>query len=396
MHIEYLREFRALAQCSSFVAAAESLYITQPALSNHIKTLEDEFGVPLVNRGKGKRTTLTKAGATLVNRSNELLSLFDSIKAECYELNRRYKGRLNVRLPMFTESSIQPFIDDVKSFGENNPDIEIVFIPGRESSNPLVALSNEVIDCCLVAAPAQQRDGQEHIYPPSMAHMHSMNIKSSMMTTEAVDMTDAIDTIDMPDTAKRNVALNNDGQYDCGCLGMEESEALCDGSYELILYPNIEDEVFVLISRENPICNEKRLTLSDLQQMHFAVRNQAISPLGFQRYFHDMSLELQGEPASCSSVRDLKTAVSAYSTCDIQYSDSFENYLVNEFRADDVIFLPGRYRNHPIIKLLDDKVLRQVRPTMFLQYYILFRSNDCNRASALFRDYLQVRCDIQG
>ena len=47
MNLSQLRYFRKLAQVQHFTKAAEELYITQPALSNSIKQLENELGIPL-------------------------------------------------------------------------------------------------------------------------------------------------------------------------------------------------------------------------------------------------------------------------------------------------------------------------------------------------------------
>ena len=44
MNLSQLRYFRKLAQVQHFTKAAEELYITQPALSNSIKQLENELG----------------------------------------------------------------------------------------------------------------------------------------------------------------------------------------------------------------------------------------------------------------------------------------------------------------------------------------------------------------
>ena len=48
-----IRVFRAVAQHLNFSRAAEELLLTQPAVTQQIKALEDMFGVPLFDRGGG-------------------------------------------------------------------------------------------------------------------------------------------------------------------------------------------------------------------------------------------------------------------------------------------------------------------------------------------------------
>lgn len=58
-----IEAFLMVAKCGSLTAAAEELFITQPALSRRIKMLEEELGYGLVIRGKGLRNIeLTKKG----------------------------------------------------------------------------------------------------------------------------------------------------------------------------------------------------------------------------------------------------------------------------------------------------------------------------------------------
>ena len=61
MNLSQLRYFRKLAQVQHFTKAAEELYITQPALSNSIKQLENELGIPLFEQ-QGRNVRLTKYG----------------------------------------------------------------------------------------------------------------------------------------------------------------------------------------------------------------------------------------------------------------------------------------------------------------------------------------------
>ncbi|MEH2939204.1 LysR family transcriptional regulator [Lawsonibacter sp. JLR.KK007] len=59
--------FLAVARLGSISAAAQALYITQPAVSRHLKSLEDALGCSLVVRGRGqRRVELTDQGRDFV------------------------------------------------------------------------------------------------------------------------------------------------------------------------------------------------------------------------------------------------------------------------------------------------------------------------------------------
>ena len=61
MTLQQLRYFLAAAEHGSFTAAARSLYIAQPSLSEQVRQLEAELGVDLFVRA-GRGIALTEAG----------------------------------------------------------------------------------------------------------------------------------------------------------------------------------------------------------------------------------------------------------------------------------------------------------------------------------------------
>ena len=77
MELRTLHYFLTVAREQSISAAAESLHISQPALSTQLKGMEDELGKQLLIRGtKGSRKVLlTEEGMILRRRAEEILSL---------------------------------------------------------------------------------------------------------------------------------------------------------------------------------------------------------------------------------------------------------------------------------------------------------------------------------
>jgi DNA-binding transcriptional LysR family regulator len=71
--LDFLRGFDAAARHLSFTRAAEEMFLTQSALSRQIKTLEDEIGVALFERGH-RELKLTPAGETLRRTAHAVLA----------------------------------------------------------------------------------------------------------------------------------------------------------------------------------------------------------------------------------------------------------------------------------------------------------------------------------
>ena len=76
LNLNFLRIFYEVANCNSFLKAANKLYITQPAISRSIAKLEEELGVVLFNRANNG-VSLTPYGQVLykyIKESSDLLS----------------------------------------------------------------------------------------------------------------------------------------------------------------------------------------------------------------------------------------------------------------------------------------------------------------------------------
>jgi len=72
-----LRYFLCVAERGSLTRAAEELHIAQPALSQHIRALEEELGVKLLQR-TSRGVLLTEAGSRLVDEGRQLLATLDA------------------------------------------------------------------------------------------------------------------------------------------------------------------------------------------------------------------------------------------------------------------------------------------------------------------------------
>ena len=74
MELRHLRDFVAVAEELSFTRAAQKLHVAQPSLTVQIKLLEEELGVRLLDRGKG-RVSLTDEGRSFLADTKRVLAL---------------------------------------------------------------------------------------------------------------------------------------------------------------------------------------------------------------------------------------------------------------------------------------------------------------------------------
>src|SRR5690606_5818912 len=95
MELRQLRYLVALADERNFTRAARREHVAQPALSQQIRRLEAEVGLPLVDRTT-RRASLTEAGEILVERARRALAEIQAGEAELAELAGIRAGRVAI------------------------------------------------------------------------------------------------------------------------------------------------------------------------------------------------------------------------------------------------------------------------------------------------------------
>ncbi len=93
MEIAQLQAFLAVAEQRSFSLAAEALFITQPAVSKRIQTLETQLGRTLFDR-LGKQVSLAPAGHALLPAARRVLAEVANCEAELSSMDGQVAGTL--------------------------------------------------------------------------------------------------------------------------------------------------------------------------------------------------------------------------------------------------------------------------------------------------------------
>src|SRR4051812_17693498 len=95
MDLRHLRTLSEIAERGSFSAAGEALGISQPAVSQQVRTLERELGEPLIDR-RGRRVVLTARGELVHRYARRMLALRDEFERELAAESGELAGRLVV------------------------------------------------------------------------------------------------------------------------------------------------------------------------------------------------------------------------------------------------------------------------------------------------------------
>src|SRR6201996_8915228 len=148
-----VRVFRAVAQHLNFSRAAEELLLTQPAVTQQIKALEDEYGVPLFDRG-GRHIALTEGGKALLPFAERMKALSDEAMATVAETSGQHAGELALGASQTIGQYLLPTF--VAGFRGAYPKIRVTARSGN-TDEMLEALLAREIQLALIEGPEQRK-----------------------------------------------------------------------------------------------------------------------------------------------------------------------------------------------------------------------------------------------
>lgn len=125
-----LHAFATAARLGSFTRAAETLCVTQGAISRAIARLESHFGQPLIHRN-AHRITLTDAGRAYLDAVAGPLAALENASAAMFGEDRRHHLTLSA-VPTLASVWLVPRLPD---FHRRHPDIRLDFVPYRRDED---------------------------------------------------------------------------------------------------------------------------------------------------------------------------------------------------------------------------------------------------------------------
>ncbi len=123
-----LKVFLEVRRQLSFSKAAQLLFITQPAVSRHIHTLEEELGITLFQRTR-QGVTITPEGEIYAEYAEEILRLYEKGKFCADQFRNVYSGSLNIGASTTIAQYILP--EYLAAFIHENQGIHVSLISGN-------------------------------------------------------------------------------------------------------------------------------------------------------------------------------------------------------------------------------------------------------------------------
>jgi DNA-binding transcriptional LysR family regulator len=157
MELRHLRYFRAVAEELHFGRAAERLHIAQPPLSQQIRQLEQELGVPLLTRST-RRVELTPAGTAYLKRAIAVLDAVDDAGQQARRVAQGIEGQLTIGCVGSATYSVLPRL--VRALRDELPHVEIGIRGEMLAPAQLDALLAGDIDLALLRPPVENADVQ--------------------------------------------------------------------------------------------------------------------------------------------------------------------------------------------------------------------------------------------
>jgi len=143
-----LEVFSRVVQLGGVGLAAEELFVTQPVVSAHLRSLERRLGVELFARDGGRHRVLTPAGEAVYSWAEEVLSRTRDCERELQALASGDRGVVHVGASLFVGSYVLPAL--LASYHDEHPEVDVRLSVSR-SAQALLDTRSATLDFAVVS-----------------------------------------------------------------------------------------------------------------------------------------------------------------------------------------------------------------------------------------------------
>ncbi|MFC6331272.1 selenium metabolism-associated LysR family transcriptional regulator [Paenibacillus septentrionalis] len=154
LNFHQLHIFHTVADRGSFSAAAQALYMTQPAVTMQVQSLEEYFGTKLFMRST-KKIELTEAGKVLLPYAKRSIDLIRDTDQAMTSFTQQQKGRLLLGASLTIGESILPRW--LGPFGKEYPNIGIS-MKVMNTTHLIEEIETHQLNFAIIEAPIQHHD----------------------------------------------------------------------------------------------------------------------------------------------------------------------------------------------------------------------------------------------
>ncbi|MCM3627749.1 LysR substrate-binding domain-containing protein [Paenibacillus glycanilyticus] len=166
MELRQLEYFVAVCEELHFTRAAEKLRISQPSLSQQIRLIEHEAGMPLFDR-IGKKISITEAGSILLKHCYNVFHELEQAQAALNELQGLKRGTLKIGALHSVMNQLLP--SAIKNFHAHYPQIELA-LSGLRHGEIIEKLLHNELDIGIVYLPVEHEELHvAHLYDEALA-----------------------------------------------------------------------------------------------------------------------------------------------------------------------------------------------------------------------------------
>ena len=153
LNLTHVRTLQAVVDHGSFSRAADSLHLSQPAVSLHIRQLESSAGHRLLER-VGKRAFATRAGEILLEHAVRALAELEAARQTLERLRGVVAGRIRVGTGATASTYLLPSL--FRRLRSRYPGLELVVVTGN-SAEIVAAVAANQLDLGIVTLPVSSR-----------------------------------------------------------------------------------------------------------------------------------------------------------------------------------------------------------------------------------------------
>lgn len=149
-----LKVFYTVAKRLNFTKAAEELLISQPAVTKHIKELENQFNLALFDR-RGNKVQLSPAGEVLLKHTEAIQEIYRQMEFDLNQLNQTFKGVLHVGSSTSITQYILPPL--LARFHSMHQEVKVELVSGNTEQIEQ-ALLNKAIEVGVIEGKSKRRE----------------------------------------------------------------------------------------------------------------------------------------------------------------------------------------------------------------------------------------------